>query len=113
MEQILKLARYEIERKFIKREFRNLQSIMILFVRVKPGASKEYIKEVQASEVVTPFHLLKKADRYFEAAVHAPREKGKANARLIELLAKHLGIASSRLNIVSGQTAREKMIEIH
>lgn len=44
--------------------------------------------------------------------VSAPPEHGKANDKIIALLAKHLGIAKSRLSLVSGSKNRQKIIEI-
>jgi uncharacterized protein (TIGR00251 family) len=44
--------------------------------------------------------------------VSAPPEDGKANATLIALLAKRLGVAKSTVRIVSGKTARIKLIEV-
>ncbi|HEY0900771.1 MAG TPA: DUF167 domain-containing protein [Micavibrio sp.] len=39
-------------------------------------------------------------------------EDGKANEAMLRLLAKHLGVAVTRLRIVRGHTARLKQIEI-
>ena len=44
--------------------------------------------------------------------VRAPAEKGKANAAVIELLAKELGVAKSLIEIVRGSTTRIKHIRI-
>ena len=44
--------------------------------------------------------------------VSVPPEDGKANDKVIALLAKHLGIAKSRLSIINGQKNRHKTIEI-
>jgi hypothetical protein len=38
-------------------------------------------------------------------------EGGKANEAVIKLLAKHLGVAKSRLQVVQGATSRDKVIE--
>jgi uncharacterized protein (TIGR00251 family) len=45
-------------------------------------------------------------------AIAAAPEKGKANAAILEILADLLGIAKSRLDLVSGATARSKMVRI-
>ena len=44
--------------------------------------------------------------------VSTPPIDGKANEALLKLLAKALGVAPSRLAILSGATARTKVIEI-
>ena len=49
---------------------------------------------------------------YLKARVRAAPEDGKANAALIALLAKELGVAKSALAIVSGQKARLKTIAL-
>ncbi len=49
---------------------------------------------------------------YLKARVSAVPEDGKANAALIALLAKTLGIAKSSILIARGETARLKVIEI-
>jgi uncharacterized protein (TIGR00251 family) len=51
-------------------------------------------------------------ERVLKARVSAAPEDGKANAALIVLLAKTLGIAKSRIRIASGETSRMKIIEI-
>jgi hypothetical protein len=48
----------------------------------------------------------------FLVAVHAPAKDGKANARVIELLAEYFHIAKSNIRIVRGHAARKKLIEI-
>ena len=44
--------------------------------------------------------------------VMAPPVGGAANAALVQLLAKRLGIAKSKVLLVSGATARNKVIEV-
>jgi len=44
--------------------------------------------------------------------VRAQPEKGKANAAVISLLAKHLDLPLSDLTVFSGHTSRTKIIEI-
>ena len=71
---------------------------MRLSVRVKPSAKKEGVK-------VAP-------DGVLEVRVSAPPEKGKANERLIELLAEHFGVPKSQVSIIAGHTQRQKVVEI-
>lgn len=49
---------------------------------------------------------------YLKARVSAPPADGEANAALVILLAKALGVPRSAVTIASGQTARLKQIEI-
>ncbi len=44
--------------------------------------------------------------------VTAVPEGGKANEAMIRLLAKHFGVAVSRVRLVRGHTSRQKTIEI-
>lgn len=49
---------------------------------------------------------------HLKARVAAPPVEGEANAALIVLLAKALGISKSRVSIAAGQTGRLKSVEI-
>ena len=44
--------------------------------------------------------------------VSAVPEDGKANAAVLKLLAKELGVAKSRLTLASGEKSRYKLVEI-
>ncbi|RMG25079.1 MAG: DUF167 domain-containing protein [Methanobacteriota archaeon] len=44
--------------------------------------------------------------------VKSPPEKGKANKEIIKGLAKILGLSSSAIRLISGQTTTEKILEI-
>lgn len=78
---------------------------MKIVVRAKPGAKKEYVKEM--TDLFAP------ADRRrFIVAVHEPATEGRANRAIERVLAGHLGIAPSRVRIVAGFTAKEKIVEI-
>ncbi|MBZ4022775.1 hypothetical protein CKO11_09920 [Rhodobacter sp. TJ_12] len=39
-------------------------------------------------------------------------ENGKANAAVVKLLAKSLGVAKSRLTLIRGETARDKVFRL-
>jgi len=69
-----------------------------LTVKVKPASKKEGV------------HVA--SDGTLEVSVSAPPEKGRANERLIELLAGHFGVAKSRVRIVAGRTKRQKVVEV-
>lgn len=49
---------------------------------------------------------------HLKARVTAVPEKGKANKALIVLVAKALGIAKSSVSLISGETARKKILRI-
>ncbi|NKJ06197.1 hypothetical protein FHT29_003185 [Rhizobium sp. SG741] len=49
---------------------------------------------------------------YLKARVSVAPEKGKANKALIALIAKSIGIPKSALSLVSGETARKKILRI-
>lgn len=44
--------------------------------------------------------------------VGAPPVDGRANAALCKLLARHLGVAGGRVNVVKGATSRVKTVEV-
>ncbi len=69
----------------------------LLTVRVTPGAGRNDVSYDGARLVVR---------------VTAIAEGGKANAAVIKLLAKSLGIAKSRLLLRRGQSGRDKLFEI-
>lgn len=50
--------------------------------------------------------------KYLKARVRAVPEDGKANAALVALLAKAFAVPKSAVRIVSGATARMKIVEI-
>ncbi len=53
------------------------------------------------------------AENYYEVKVTVPPEKGKANEKIRELLAKHLKIPKSKISLVSGETYKEKVFEVN
>ena len=66
-------------------------------VRVTPKASADRIVEEEGM---------------LRVYVTAVPEDGKANKAVIALLAKHFGIAKSRLEVVQGISARDKVIVV-
>ncbi len=68
-------------------------------VKVIPGAQKS---EVVAETKTT-----------MRVRLNAVPEKGKANAELVKLLAKHFGVRKSAIEIVRGHLGREKVVEIN
>ena len=70
----------------------------ILKVRVQPKASRNQIDGFE--------------DGTLRLRVTAPPTEGKANAGVIALMAKTLGVSKSRLEIVRGHGSRDKVISI-
>lgn len=69
-----------------------------LAVFLQPRASRERILGWHQGEL--------------KVAVTAPPVDGEANARLIALLSKTLGVAKSRITLQSGQSNRHKKLQI-
>lgn len=74
---------------------------MKFFVNVKPNAREEK---------VTP--TLRSGQAGLTVAVKAPPREGKANEAVIAALAAHFNVSKSEVSIVSGHTARRKVVEI-
>lgn len=71
---------------------------MKIFVKVK---TKAKIKK-----------LVKVDETHYVISVNSPPEKGKANKEIIKTLAKYFGTAISKINILSGEKSKEKIIEV-
>ena len=71
---------------------------ILLKVRIVPNAG---------SNKIAGLH-----DGMLKVLVTAVPEKGKANAALVKLIAKTLGIAKTSINIVSGEIARNKVLSL-
>ena len=67
-------------------------------VRVTPKASRNMVKRDEEGQI-----------RVYVTVVP---EGGKANAAVQKLLAKALGVAKSRLTLIRGQTARDKVFRV-
>ena len=66
-------------------------------VKVIPGAKEAMVEEGKG---------------VLRVKVDAPAREGKANKRLVEILAEHFSKPKSSLKIVKGLTSKNKMIEI-
>lgn len=71
---------------------------MIIRVRVQPRAKRNAI----AGQIENEWKL----------HVTAPALEGKANQACVEFLARGLGIARSRVKLVSGEKSRHKVLEL-
>lgn len=76
---------------------------MRLTLRVTPNAGRD---------VIEGFERLADGTEVLRVRVAAVPDKGKANAAVIGLLAKALGLPKSALRLVSGETARLKTIDL-
>lgn len=52
------------------------------------------------------------ADGTLKVRLHAPPERGKANAELCDLLARELGVSRQNVTIVSGETSPLKQVRV-
>lgn len=72
---------------------------LYISVKVLPGAGKNAIIEFLEDETI-------------KIALKAQAERGKANSELISFLAKEFKVNKDRIQIISGKTARIKLIKI-
>ncbi|HEY4686710.1 MAG TPA: DUF167 domain-containing protein [Candidatus Subteraquimicrobiales bacterium] len=56
--------------------------------------------------------VLEESENNFRVKVDAPPKEGKANKRLIEILAQYFDVAKSKIKIVKGEKSRQKIVEI-
>jgi len=71
---------------------------MLIKVRAKPNAKEEYVKRI--------------GDAFYEVAVKEAPEKGRANARIVELLSKYFGVSKDRIRLVAGETSKSKLFQV-
>jgi len=56
--------------------------------------------------------FVKVSGESIEIGVMSTPQKGKANEEIIKKLAKHFGVSSANVRIVSGRTSKRKIVEI-
>jgi uncharacterized protein YggU (UPF0235/DUF167 family) len=78
---------------------------MRIFVKAKPGVKKEYIKEI------TDLFETKR-ERHFVVAVRERAVEGKANRAIEKAVAEYFSVPPSRARIVTGETSRDKIVEV-
>lgn len=71
---------------------------MIIALRVQPGAKRSRLMGMHGDRL--------------RVAVAAPPVDGKANKALIRWFAKELGLRPAHLELVSGQTGRDKRVRV-
>ena len=76
---------------------------MKISIKVIPNAKQNEIAEGGFDE---------SGARILKIRVNQPPEDGKANKAAIELLAKYLKVKKSAVSIISGETSRNKIIDI-
>ncbi|MBK5566626.1 DUF167 domain-containing protein [Ensifer sp. 2YAB10] len=74
-----------------------------LTVRLTPNGGRDAIDGLEAAA---------DGEEHLKVRVSAVPEKGKANQALVAFLAKKLGLAKSRLSLISGDTQRKKILRI-
>ncbi|MBI2617327.1 DUF167 domain-containing protein [Candidatus Gottesmanbacteria bacterium] len=71
---------------------------MKIFIRAKPKNKKAYVKKVNTT--------------HFIVAVKEPPVSGKANNAIIQSLSKYFNKPQSQIFILSGETSKQKIIEV-
>jgi uncharacterized protein YggU (UPF0235/DUF167 family) len=71
---------------------------MLIKVKVQPGVKKE--------------ELIKKKEDAFEAKVREKAERGMANKRTREILAKYFKVPLSKIFLIKGSKEKNKIFEI-
>jgi uncharacterized protein (TIGR00251 family) len=72
--------------------------VMLVSVRVQPRSSKKGVEGVK--------------DGTLRVRLTAPPAEGEANAQLVGVLSKELGIRKSAIMIVKGHSSRDKLVEL-
>ena len=77
---------------------REVEGGVVVSVKVQPNASKDRVVGEYADQL--------------KIAVTVAPEKGKANKSVIKVLSRLLGVKSSDIEILSGETSRDKKVFI-
>lgn len=68
--------------------------------------------EVHVSTNAREANVVRIGENIFEVKVDERAVEGRANKRLMEILAKHFKVPKSRIRLVSGARSRDKVLEI-
>lgn len=79
-------------------KIREMEGGIVVAVKVQPNSSKDRVIGEYGDKI--------------KIAVTVAPEKGKANKAVIKLFAKWLGIKSSDIQVISGETSRDKELFI-
>ncbi len=71
---------------------------MKIFIKAKPNSQNKSVEKID--------------DAHFVVSVKEPPVRGLANAAIIRALADYFKVSPSRIRIISGYTARQKILEI-
>ncbi|MEK7574220.1 MAG: DUF167 domain-containing protein [Patescibacteria group bacterium] len=71
---------------------------MKIFVKAKPNAKEEKVQKID--------------DSHYLVSIKEPPIRGEANRAIIRVLSEYFKTTPPRVSIVSGYTARQKIIEI-
>ena len=71
---------------------------MRIFVTAKPRAKEERVEKID--------------ETHFVVVVTEPPVEGRANEAIVRALAKHFGVSSQNVRIVSGHTSRQKIVDV-
>ena len=71
---------------------------MRIFIKARPNSKKDMVKKIGESN--------------FIVSVTEPPIDGRANEAIAKALARHFGIISSRVSLVSGFSSKQKIFEI-
>ena len=71
---------------------------MRISVRAKTNAKKELVEKI--------------TDKEFVVSVKEPPIDGRANWAICRAVAEYFGVSPSRVNVISGQSAKNKILEI-
>ncbi|OHA00415.1 MAG: hypothetical protein A3C07_01005 [Candidatus Sungbacteria bacterium RIFCSPHIGHO2_02_FULL_47_11] len=71
---------------------------MRIFIKARPNSKKDMVKKIGESN--------------FIVSVTEPPIDGRANEAIAKALARHFGIISSRVSLVSGFSSKQKVFEI-
>lgn len=75
-----------------------MATVLRLRVKVNAGAQTESVKRM--------------ADGSYQVRTRAPATRGRANARVVELLAEHFGVDVAAVEITAGRTSPVKRVAI-
>ncbi|MDD5547631.1 MAG: DUF167 domain-containing protein [Candidatus Pacebacteria bacterium] len=71
---------------------------MRITVKAKPNAKERKVEKISDTE--------------YKVSVKEPAKQGKANYAVLEAIAEHFNVGISHVRIVSGLTAKNKIVEI-